>query len=405
MSLTVVMPQLGLTMTEGTVSEWLKKPGDSIRKDEMIFVVSTDKADMEVESMLDGTLREILVDKGQTVPVGTVLAYVDPPGSAEKASLGDAPTLESPISQVHEPQPEREAAKRFASGASMADQVDRSRVFASPRARRLAKQVGTDIASVDGSGPGGRIIEEDVINSASSKQAAGLTDSYAKRRQLIAERMVESVTTIPAFSVSLEINAEQFVRLYEDLREPVDQRTGAKLTYTDLLLKTVAIALTKSPEVNSTWKDGAVHRQTGTDVALAISTERGIVAPVIRNVSDVSLEQLVKRRAELAEKARQSHLSLSELEGGSGTLSNLGMYRVDRFQGIITPGQSFILGVGKLRHRPWVDTVLVIKPTIIFTLSVDHRVVDGAVAATFLERIAEVVENPYRILWKPDTNA
>lgn len=374
MSLTVVMPQLGLTMTEGTVSEWLKKPGEAIRKDEMIFVLSTDKADMEVESIVEGTLREIVIDKGQTVPVGTVLAYVDPPGTAEKVSSTAVAGLTEPVNRS-------------------------GHVLASPRARRLAKQMGIDIATVSGTGPGSRIIEEDVITAGKTKPAAAITDQYTKRRQLIAQRMVESVTTIPAFSLSLEINAEQLVYFYENLREAVSRSAGSKLTYTDLLLKAVAIALAKNPDINARWKDGRVERQNQIDLGLAIATDTGIVAPKIRNVPDLPLEQLVSRRADLAHRARQGRLFLDDLEGGAGTLSNVGMYRVDRFQGIITPGQSFLLAVGKLRNRPWVDAGLVVKPTLILTLSVDHRVMDGVAGAVFLESIAEVIENPYRILW------
>ncbi len=214
---------------------------------------------------------------------------------------------------------------------------------------------------------------------------------------------MESVRTIPHFSVSVEVNAEKLVALYDSLREPVEQAVGSKLTYTDLLLKALALALTNSPEMNATWEEAVIRRHTKIDLGLAIATEHGVTAPVLRGVDGLSLGQLVARRAELAEKARQSRLALSDLEGGVGTLSNLGMYRVDRFEAIISPGQSFIVAVGKLRNRPWVDTALVIKPTIVLNVSVDHRVADGAMAAIFLERIAEVVENPYRILWSAET--
>jgi pyruvate dehydrogenase E2 component (dihydrolipoamide acetyltransferase) len=215
--------------------------------------------------------------------------------------------------------------------------------------------------------------------------------------------MLESVRTIPHFSVSAEVNAEKLVALYESLREPLERAAGSKLTYTDLLLKALALALANAPEMNATWEEGSIRRRTEIDLGLAIATEHGVAAPVLRGVDGLPLRQLVVRRAELAEKARQSRLALSDLEGGVGTLSNLGMYRVDRFQAIISPGQSFIVAVGKLRNRPWVDTALVIKPTIVFNVSVDHRVADGALAAIFLERIAEVVENPYRILWSVET--
>jgi pyruvate dehydrogenase E2 component (dihydrolipoamide acetyltransferase) len=415
MSLTVIMPQLGLTMTEGTISRWLKKPGDTIKKDEPIFIVSTDKADMEVESMVEGTLSQIIVNPGQTVPVGTVLGYVEGPGEDRSAAIPaqsttmpawDSATTPPAGVIAEEPRARGEIGETETASAALESEGSRKGATASPRARRLAKQLGLDLSKVKSSGPGGRIIEEDVRNAAAAMATpipVEGTSPNARRRQLIAERMVESVRTIPHFSVSLEVNAEKLVALYESLKELVEPAAGSKLTYTDLLLKALALALTNSPEMNATWEEGAIRRRTEIDLGLAIATEHGVAAPVLRGVDRLPLGQIVVRRAELAEKARQSRLALSDLEGGVGTLSNLGMYRVDRFQAIINPGQSFIVAVGKVRNRPWVDTALVIKPTIVFNVSVDHRVADGTMAAIFLERIAEVVENPYRILWSAET--
>jgi pyruvate dehydrogenase E2 component (dihydrolipoamide acetyltransferase) len=415
MSLTVIMPQLGLTMTEGTVSQWLKKPGDTIKKDEPIFIVSTDKADMEVESMVEGTLSRIIVNPGQTVPVGTVLGYVEGPGEdrpaatpAQSATMpagGSAVTPPASV-MVEESHARGEMGETETTPGALESDGGGKGATASPRAKRLAKQLGLDLSKVKSSGPGGRIIEEDVRNAAAALATVVPVEGpspHARRRQLIAERMVESVRTIPHFSVAVEVNAEKLVALYESLREPVERAAGSKLTYTDLLLKALALALKNSPEMNATWEEGTIRRHTEIDLGLAIATEYGVAGPVLRGVDRLPLEQLVVRRAELAEKARQSRLALRDLEGGVGTLSNLGMYRVDRFQAIISPGQSFVVAVGKLRNRPWVDTALVIKPTLVFNVTVDHRVADGVRAAIFLERIAEVVENPERTLWSAET--
>ena len=210
---------------------------------------------------------------------------------------------------------------------------------------------------------------------------------------------MESVRTIPPFSVSLEVNAQRLVSFYQDLKEPISRSAGAKLTYTDLLFRALALSLADSPAMNAVW-EGEVRRRSQIVLGLAVATDRGVVAPVLADVERISLVQLVKQRAAITERARQSRLTFTDLEGGVGTLSNLGMYRVDRFEGIISPGQSFILAAGKLRDRPWVeDKSLVVRPTVILNLSVDHRVADGATAAAFLERIAEVIENPYRVLW------
>jgi pyruvate dehydrogenase E2 component (dihydrolipoamide acetyltransferase) len=227
------------------------------------------------------------------------------------------------------------------------------------------------------------------------RSAAAGSQTDSKRRQAIAESMLESIRTIPPFSVSLEVNAEKLVSLYQRLREPISRSAGVKLTYTDLLFRALALALAVTPAMNAVWEAGEVRRRSQIVLGLAVATDRGVVAPVLAEVERLPLVQIVTRRAELAGKARRSRLTFADLEGGVGTLSNLGMYRVDRFEGIISPGQSFILAAGKLRNRPWVeDTSLVVRPTVILNLSVDHRVADGATAAVLLERIAEVIENP-----------
>ena len=400
MTVTIAMPQLGLTMTEATVSIWLKKPGDAVRKDEPLLSISTDKVDMDIESNVDGVLRDILVEEGKTVPVGTPLALLDAVGkSSSTPTPAPAPAADgAPVAPVNTAPIDRALEKDDAS------ETFRSSHRSSPRARREARRLGIDIATVKGSGPEGRVIEKDLQNLAPSAPAppptataAGAADS--KRRQLIAESMTESVRTIPAFSVSLEVNAQKLVSLYHDLSEPISRSTGAKLTYTDLLFRALALALAGMPAMNAVW-EGEVRQRSQIILGLAVATDRGVVAPVISDVDRLPLPQLITRRAAITERARQSRLSFADLEGGVGTLSNLGMYRVDRFEGIITPGQSFILAAGKLRERPWVEEKsLVVRPTVILNLSVDHRVADGAIAAAFLERIAEVIENPYRVLW------
>jgi pyruvate dehydrogenase E2 component (dihydrolipoamide acetyltransferase) len=402
MTVTIAMPQLGLTMTEATVGTWLKKPGDAVRKDEPLLSISTDKVDMDIESTVDGVLRDILVEEGKTVPVGTALALVDAVG---KASSTPAPATA--------PVPVTDGAQRASDAPVQIDRAlekeDASETFrssprSSPRARRQAKRLGIDIATVKGSGPEGRIIEKDLLElapapAAQPRPAAATSQSDAKRRQLIAESMTESVRTIPAFSVSLEVNAQKLVSLYHDVSEPISKSAGTKLTYTDLLFRALALALAGTPAMNAVWED-EVRPRNQVILGLAVATDRGVVAPVLADVEKLPLVQLITRRAALTERARHSRLSFADLEGGVGTLSNLGMYRVDRFEGIITPGQSFILAAGKLRERPWVeDKALVVRPTVVLNLSVDHRVADGAVAAAFLERIADVIENPYRVLW------
>jgi pyruvate dehydrogenase E2 component (dihydrolipoamide acetyltransferase) len=402
MTVTIAMPQLGLTMTEATVGTWLKKPGDAVRKDEPLLSISTDKVDMDIESTVDGVLRDILVEEGKTVPVGTALALVDAVGKASSTSAPAAAPV--PVTDGAQRAPDAPVQIDRALEKEDASETFRSSPPSSPRARRQAKRLGIDIATVKGSGPEGRIIEKDLMElapapAAQPRPAAATSQSDAKRRQLIAESMTESVRTIPAFSVSLEVNAQKLVSLYHDVSEPISKSAGTKLTYTDLLFRALALALAGTPAMNAVWED-EVRPRNQVILGLAVATDRGVVAPVLADVEKLPLVQLITRRAALTERARHSRLSFADLEGGVGTLSNLGMYRVDRFEGIITPGQSFILAAGKLRERPWVeDKSLVVRPTVVLNLSVDHRVADGAVAAAFLERIADVIENPYRVLW------
>jgi pyruvate dehydrogenase E2 component (dihydrolipoyllysine-residue acetyltransferase) len=398
MNISVVMPQLGLTMTEGTVSEWLKKPGDQVQKGEPLFVVSTDKADMEVESLTDGTLARILVETGKTVPVKTVIAYIEITGDEAAA---EAPAATHPESGS--PQPP--AAEVFAAERSGLAQPARGRQAgrraASPRARRLARELGADLSTIEGSGPGGRIVEEDVRKIATSAPSRAAVPDI-RHRQLIAERMTQSIQTIPDFSLAVEVNAEQLLAAQETLKKFVEKATGLKLTLTDLFVKAVGLALAGTPLMNAVWEEEVIRRRNTADVGLAIATERGVVAPVIRNADTLDPAGIALRRNELAERARQGRLSLPDLEGGSGTLSNLGMYRVDHFQAIISPGQSFVLAVGRVRMRPWAEGATVtVKPTVVLNLSVDHRVADGATAARFLERIAEIIEDPMKALHQP----
>jgi pyruvate dehydrogenase E2 component (dihydrolipoamide acetyltransferase) len=394
----ISMPQLGLTMTEGTVFTWLKKPGDTVKKNEAILTVSTDKVDMDIESTVDGVLKEIIVNEGETVPVATLLAYID--------AVRDQPVPSSNLEAVLLPMVEGDAQNEALSSASSTElrvpaalvetAISERHVSASPRAKRLAKQLGIDLTHVKSSGPGGRIIEKDLINGTSG-QPINNSPQVDPRRQRIADRMVESITTIPAFSVSVEVNAEKLVALYENHKDLLKQSTGIKLTYTDLLLKALSLALVNTPNMKCVWRDGTVLRHTDVNLALAVATDRGVAAPVLMNVDRILLPELVTRRSEITDKTRQNKLTLPDLEGAVGTLSNLGMYRVDRFEGIIIPGQTFLLAVGRLQNRPWVDRSLVIKPTIILNLSVDHRVVDGAIAAEFLGRLAELIEQPDQI--------
>ena len=401
MSVPVVMPQLGLTMTEGSVTEWLKKPGDTVRTGEMLFVVSTDKADMEVESLDEGTLAQIVVPPGNTVPVGTVIAYLT--GSGEAVTARSAPS-QGPDAPRSLPVAYGAVVSPDQARANAVAQQRKEGPPASPRARKVARELGIDISGVTPSGASGRIVEEDVRRFAQATFAASAKamPPELRRRQVIADRLTKSVSTIPHFSVSVDVRADPLVSLRTSLKGPIENQAGVKITITDLLLKALALAFSDTPEMQMVWKDGNPQNSTAIDLGLAVASDRGVVAPVIRSVAAMDLVTIARRRQDLTDRARGGRLSLNDLEGGVGTVSNLGIFRVDRFQAIIIPGQSFILATGRIDRRPWVEAgALIVAQTMGLTLSVDHRVADGALAGQFLERIAAIIENPYRLLWSP----
>jgi len=389
-------------MEEGTVSGWLKKPGDVVKKNEPLFSVSTDKVEMDVESAVDGTLGKIIVPVGETVKVGTVLAYVNGGDGEDITAIGSEQPSEETLEEsagVLEAAAPRKSAPARAVVEQTSDRAG-SKQSVSPRAKRLAKELGVDLGAVRGSGLDGQVTEQDVRGAAVAPREK-VVSSDGARRQLIAERLTQSVHTIPTFSVAAEVNAENLVALHESLKQSMAQAGGAKLTITDLLLTVFAQTFKSNPELNAVWEGNAVSSRTSVDLGLAVATPKGVVAPVIRNLGSMNLPALVARRIELVEKARAGRLSLADLEGGVGTLSNLGMYRVDHFQAIITPGQSSILAVGQIRKRPWVAETLGVKPTVMLNLTVDHRVADGAAGAAFLSKMVDLIENPQSFSWQP----
>jgi pyruvate dehydrogenase E2 component (dihydrolipoamide acetyltransferase) len=394
MSNVIMMPQLGLTMTEGTVGTWLKKPGDRVEKDEIIVAVMTDKVDMDVESTVSGVIREIVVAEGETVPVGTVLAYLEgAEASPQKSSPIEATTTQS----VEEPAT-RQAEHAEADPSGMAREGGAA--SASPRAKKKARELGIDLSTVRGSGPGGRIVEEDLAG-LPPPPATVQTAGNQRRRQIIADRMLESIRTIPSFSLTTEFNAERLVALYKDIQDLIRSKSGSKLTYTDLLVKALGIAVRESQAINSKWVGNGIQKRTEDRVAIAVATDAGVVAPSLKNIATLPLEEIASLRSELTQRAKSGKLIADDFEGDiSGTISNLGMYRVDRFEGLITPGQTFILSVGQLRERPWVDTTVSVKPTLVLTLTADHRIVDGAEAAVFLERVVEGLTSSDQTLWQ-----
>jgi len=448
----IYMPQLGLTMTEGKVVRWLKAAGEPVRKGEPVLEIETDKVSVEVESPADGVLGLILVEAGASAPIGGMLSHVlthTPPPLrlfATPRARRKAIELGIDLAQVEASGPggriveadvrwcaenEKEKPKIenlspagvevLAGGRLEAPLQEETSMRASPLARRLAQELGVDLALVEGTGPGGRIVEEDVRRRAESASRPPASAPFTPQirnlqsptknvveplsgvRRVVAERMAHSFATAPHFYLSAEVEATALSHMREGLLAKVETVTGARLTITDILLKVCAQALAEFPEVNVAWAEdapgGGIVRHAEVNVGLAVSLDAGLVVPVLRFAAGLTLGEIARRRSDLVERARAGKLTLADLEGGTFTLSNLGVYGVDQFQAILNPPQAAILAIGRIKDRPVaLDGAVVVRPTMHVTLSVDHRLLDGTQAARFLERVAQLIQEPYLLV-------
>src|SRR3989441_478734 len=363
----VIMPALELAQETGKVLRWLKAPGDLVRKGESIVEIETDKVTVEIEAPASGVLRDVTARAGDVVPVGQTIALIVAPGEA--GAVGPTPVA-TPAPAAAVP------AARLAA--------------ASPKARRLAAERGRDVSALRGSGPGGAVLAADVAT-AERPGAPGVSTVW----RIMAERMTASWTTAPHFYLVREVNVSRLVSWLEKAR----QQTGAHITYTDLLVKLVAAAISQHPAVNASWKDGAIVRNADINIGLAVAIDDGLVVPVLHRADTLSLAELATRREDLVSRAQAGKLRPPDIQGGGFTISNLGMYGVDAFNAIVNPPQAAILAVGRIADRvAAVNGQPVVQPTMMLTLSCDHRALDGARGAQFLGALAELIEEPLALL-------
>jgi pyruvate dehydrogenase E2 component (dihydrolipoamide acetyltransferase) len=357
----IVMPRLSLTMKEGTVGKWYKKEGDSVEKGEAIVEVVSEKAAYDLEAPASGILRKILVSEGVDVPVDAVLAFIVAPDE----SLSEAEM---------QPTPSQPAEKE-------------ERVLASPAAKRLAKERGIDLSQVRGSGLEGRISEEDVL-----RFVEGISETAPKVKQVIAlsgfrrtsaERLSMSFKTAPHSTVAMEVDASKAKTLHEKLQ----------VSYTTIIVKATAKALIENPLVNSTLQGDEIRIFEDVNIGVATATERGLVVPVVRNADKKSFKEIDNAIRGFSEKAKEGRVTKQDLTGGTFTITNLGMFGVDFFTPIINPPEAAILGVGRTTEKAIiVDGKIEIKPMLILSLSYDHRIIDGAPAAQFLQSVKDHLE-------------
>ena len=389
MAVDVSLPRLGQGMEAGTIVRWLKSEGDEVEKGEALYELDTDKVTQEVEAEANRTLLKILTGEGEEIAVGKRIAVIGEQGEAVEAEE-DVPEEGSP-----EPEEERKASADEPKAEEKEAAPSNGRVKASPLARRVARERGIDLAGLTGTGPEGRIVAEDVERAAATPAhaTAGAAPLEAEVvpltsiRRTIARRLTEAWEA-PAFQISMPADMTRALALRERLRDD-------KVTVTDVLTKLSAIALLRHREVNAHFAGDELRIFPTANVGLAVATERGLVVPVIRECERKSLVQIAVERGLLVARARDAKLTADDLEGGTFTISNLGMYGVEQFIAVLNPPQAAILAVGAIEERPVAESgELVVRPMMSMTLTCDHRAVDGSNASEFLRELKSLLEEP-----------
>jgi pyruvate dehydrogenase E2 component (dihydrolipoamide acetyltransferase) len=434
MPIEILMPALSPTMTEGNLAKWTKKEGDKVKPGDVIAEIETDKATMEVEAVDEGTIGKLVVAAGtEAVKVNDVIALLLAPGedkktldswkpkakeesrveSRESSKEGSAqPTTSAPKAPAASMAP---AAPTLAPKAPMAPvapiaapRASGERVAASPLARRIAKQRGINLSNVIGSGPKGRITKLDVdqAQAGGSGQVRRNPTEFVQvpntsMRKVIARRLQESKQTVPHFYLTVEVEIDALMEARQQLNEYATAQAGKdgkppyKLSVNDMVIKAVALALRDKPSCNASWYDDAIIQYNNVDISVAVATEGGLITPIIRNADQKSLPQISNEMKELAKRARENKLKPEEFQGGGFSISNLGMYGVKTFQAIINPPQACILAVGAGEEVVRVREGSVVAVNVMsLTLSVDHRAVDGALGAEYLQALKRYIEQP-----------
>ncbi len=417
------MPKMSDTMTEGVIAEWHKKVGDKIKSGDILADVETDKATMELENYEDGVLLHIGIEKGLAAPVDSIIAIVGKEGEDFKSLLeGDAKpakveepaTEEKPVSEAPKAQADAAPAKEKALEAAKSEpspegDSDDSRLKASPLAKKIAEEKGIDIAKVQGSGDGGRIIKKDVeaytpaaqeATAPSKAAVVSAGDAYeevavSQMRKTIAKRLAESKFSAPHFYLTIEIEMSKTM----EARTKINAIASTKVSFNDLVVKAAAVALKQHPKINSSWLGDKIRINHQINVGVAMAVEDGLLVPVVKNADQKSLSTIAAEVKVYSGKAKEKKLQPTDWEGNTFTISNLGMMGIEEFTAIINPPDACIMAVGSIVAKPVVvDGSIVIGNRMKVTLSCDHRVVDGASGAAFLATFKELLEDPIRML-------
>jgi len=454
----IQMPKLSDTMAEGTLVAWKKKKGDEVSAGEVLAEIETDKATMEWESPEDGTLTDIYVEEGGKVKVGERIAFIGGEGEEapkeeekekpkeekeekpeteeekeeEKAKPKKEEAKEEPEEKAEKPKKEEPKAEKKEEKkdekkpevagerpAPKVEKLEEARVKASPVARRIAAELGVDLADVKGTGPEGRVTETDVRAAAKSKTAASLKTPVAAKvaapsikagesariqlsstRKIIAQRLVESLGPIPHFYLNIDIDAGPLIAAREELKSAGEGADAAKITVNDFVLKAAVQAAVKVSRVNASFDGDAIVQYADIDLAIAVAIEDGLLTPVIRAAQNKSIREISELVKDLAHRARNKRMKPEEFQGGTFTVSNLGGMGIDSFAAVINPPQGFILAIGRITKVPVVDDCdqIVVGHRMSITMSCDHRVIDGALGAEYLKELRHLLENPALLL-------
>jgi pyruvate dehydrogenase E2 component (dihydrolipoamide acetyltransferase) len=420
------MPALGMAQDTGKLVSWLKAEGDEVKKGEPIMEVETDKVTVEIEAQASGILANITASEGEDIPVGQVIALILEPGETapERTSTTPAP--------AHVPAPSEDlvtgeiAATPVAARIAAEHNIDLrtvkpeggkvsktdvetylhslqtaqpsdGKILASPKARRIAKERGIDLTQLRGTGPEGAIITDDVLSLEPTPQPVTASQSLALSTawRVMADRITQSWAQAPHFYLIREVNANRLVQW----RESILPISKIRISYTDILVKLIASAISRHPRLNASWKENAILVNPDINIGLAVAIEEGLIVPVIHKADQLNLEQIATRREDIVKRANQGKLLPGDIQGGTFTLTNLGMYGIDVFNAVINPPEAAILAVGRIVDRVIpIDGKPMVQPMMMLSLSCDHRVVDGARGAEFLHTLVGLIEEPLGLL-------
>lgn len=419
----IYMPKLSDTMTEGVVAEWHKKVGDAVKSGELLAEIETDKATMEFESFYDGVLLHIGVEKGKPSPVNALLAIIGEKGEDISALLAGAPAPAAdakPSATADAPAPVAETAKAevtpvastsapaSAPVAASATSLNNGRIVASPLAKKLAEERGIDLGFIQGTGEGGRITKRDVDHyvpyNAPARSGAGagatVAESFtdvpnSQMRKAIAKTLTASKFSAPHFYLKMEVDMDNAIAA----RKAINSADGVKVSFNDMIIKAVSMALKKHPKVNADWMGDFIRYNDHIHIGVAVAVDEGLVVPVVRFADSKGISQLGEEIKDLAGRARDKKLKPEEMQGGTFAVSNLGMYGIEDFTSIINPPNGCILSVGQIKETPVVKNGQIVPGNVMkLSLSCDHRVVDGAVGSAFLQTLKSMIENPVTML-------